>query len=141
MVPKHGRAVVLKREGRKKLALVPGKRALYAQVAELVDAADLESAGLSGSYGFESRLAHTLNFWHQGWWFQYPCSAQATIGRSVRKHNSGFVWGAPRQCRSRLNRREVRIPLRPPNIYYNTPAMSPEKWSAGRKTVWNQLSA
>lgn len=52
--------MVLKGDGRKKLAPVPGKRALYAQVAELVDAADLESAGLSRSYGFESRPAHTL---------------------------------------------------------------------------------
>ena len=63
--------MVLKGKGRKKLAPVPGKRAPYARVAELVDAADLESAGLSRSYGFESRPAHTLNFW----WFLYPCSA------------------------------------------------------------------
>jgi hypothetical protein len=61
MVPEHGRTMVFEGKGRKKLAPVPGKRTPYARVAELLDAADLESAGLSGSYGLESRLAQPVS--------------------------------------------------------------------------------
>lgn len=61
MVPKHEGTMVLEGEGRKKLAPVPGKRAPHARVAELLDAADLESAGLEGSYGLESRLAQPVS--------------------------------------------------------------------------------